>query len=261
MARAERILDGAANRFCATAAKLGDMPPALGALLITDGYGDVGYERMLAAADSQRPGGWTVVRNRDEISMSFSKADALEIVVVAGRQVRTREALEVLALGTRSDIEDGLDLRSAVERVVASGAVPVIPWGFGKWTGRRGALVKELLLDHDRPHLFVGDNANRPRFHRRPKLIGLAEQHGIQNLPGSDPLPFANSCERVAVAGVGLVCEIGADTSGRDLIKALRGQPELISPFFEYDRIDRFARNQVAMQLKRFRKREMSVQS
>lgn len=52
---------------------------------------------------------------------------------MAGRQIVTAEKLEVLALGTDLDIDDGRPIREVLSLVTENGGLPVIPWGAGKW--------------------------------------------------------------------------------------------------------------------------------
>ena len=55
-----------------------------------------------------------------------------------------------------------------------SGALVVIPWGAGKWLGRRGAVLSRYLRSVDDPGIFLGDNGGRPNAWR-PRHFGLGE--------------------------------------------------------------------------------------
>ncbi len=91
------------------------------------------------------------------------------------------------------------------QSVADNGGVVVLPWGVGKWFGTRGEVVKNFLDSaHDFP-LFLGDNGNRPSFWPTPSLFGLANEKNILLLSGSDPLPLASHCSRVATSGTLLV--------------------------------------------------------
>ena len=80
------------------------------------------------------------------------------LVLVAGRQIQTLEGLEALALGTDSEFPDGLELTAALAEVRASGALAVLPWGFGKWWFRRGQLARKAIDSAAANEFFLGDN-------------------------------------------------------------------------------------------------------
>ena len=69
----------------------------------------------------------------------------LPVLVIAGRQIVSAERIEVLALGTRTQIPDGQPLAATIDAVRADGALAVLPWGFGKWWGARGRMVDAYL--------------------------------------------------------------------------------------------------------------------
>ena len=69
------------------------------------------------------------------------------------------ERIEVLAVGCRENIPNGLTLDATIAAIQDAGAVPVLPWGVGKWSGERGRLVANAAA---RYNLLLGDNAGRP---------------------------------------------------------------------------------------------------
>lgn len=116
-------------------------------------------------------------------ALAISDHAGERLFVVAGRQVATAERLEVHCLGRDADIPDGLPLAEAIGRVRAAGGVAVIPWGVGKWLGRRGRLVLDALAGN--PDVFAGDSSLRPALW--PERVFSA--YGARMLCGSDPLP------------------------------------------------------------------------
>lgn len=130
---------------------------------------------------------WLPSPTGESCSIRLRRQDAT-LTMIAGRQIQTAERLEVLALGCVVRIEDGLPVERTLELVRDSGAMAVLPWGVGKWTGRRGRIVA-ALIERARPgDVYVGDNGNRPSPAPMPKLITFAIRKGLLNLPGSDPL-------------------------------------------------------------------------
>jgi len=177
-----------------------------------------------------------------------------EIVVVAGRQIVTAERLELLALGSRRKWEDGLIASDAIDSVISSGAIPVLPWGFGKWLGRRRRTLQRLIEQFNDASLYLGDNGGRPRMISYPGEFTSARGEGMRILRGSDPLPFASEYNRAGSFGFyvgGLHGQESVWGALRDLLR--RGAGE----FNDYGRLEsplRFARNQAAIQyVTRFR--------
>jgi hypothetical protein len=122
--------------------------------------------------------------------------------VLAGRQLVTRERLEVLALATEAAFDDGLSVREALGAVRAAGGVPVLPWAPGKWFFARGRIVAELLADSVPGDFLVGDTALRPLGWPEPALMRAARERGFAVLAGSDPLPFPGEEHRAGRYGV-----------------------------------------------------------
>lgn len=119
--------------------------------------------------------------------ITASELNASSIVIVAGRQIRTASGLEVQAVGLRPDVmNDGLAGNETVRNVMDHGFQAAIPWGVGKWFGRRGKEVKGLMDLF--PELALIDTAMRPRCWPEPGLIKLAKKEGRPVWRGSDPL-------------------------------------------------------------------------
>ena len=158
-------------------------------LMLTEGMQEDGFERVEALAHIESPApsmdGWGVSLTEDEEGLLISKGERT-VLLVSGRQIVTQKGLEVLALGTRQRYEEKRPIRDILLEVASSGAIPVVPWGFGKWIGSRAALVESLIMDDSLPHFFLGDNGNRPALWSKHAFFKIASKRGIENLPGSD---------------------------------------------------------------------------
>ena len=83
-------------------------------------------------------------------------------------------------------------LYPVIRAVQENNALPVIPWGAGKWMGKRGEIVRRIMEDQKYYPVFMGDNGNRPFFWKKPAIFDEAkEKFNIANISGSDPLPFS----------------------------------------------------------------------
>lgn len=113
-----------------------------------------------------------------------------------GRQIVTKERLELLCLCVDADIPDGLPAETVVNRIREVGGVPVLTWAVGKWLFKRADVVRSLLEQFSPSQLLVGDSAMRPVFWPTPLPMQFARKRGYKILAGTDPLP-ADGEERV----------------------------------------------------------------
>lgn len=125
-----------------------------------------------------------------------------QLIFVAGRQLATRGGLEILALCGRYEFPDLLPFDEALSLVLASDAIAVLPWGFGKWTFRRKRVVHEALENFSSPRLCLGDNGGRVTILGEPGLFGEARRREMKILPGSDPLPLDSHATRAGSYGL-----------------------------------------------------------
>jgi hypothetical protein len=164
-------------------------------LLLTEPPG-VNYYRRWHEEAGTTSGRWRVERTEESCSIAFLRDDGATLIVVGGKQIPTTERLEVLALGTAEEILPGLPLGECLRRARESAQIVCIPWGFGKWTFGRGAMVLKAIETIGERELALGDNAGRPARAPNPRLFGLAQRVGVPVLPGSDPLPFKRHEDR-----------------------------------------------------------------
>jgi hypothetical protein len=148
----------------------------------------------------------------------------------------------------------GTTLGEAVESARAGGALPIIPWGFGKWWGRRGSLLTRYL-EQAGAEIFLGDNGGRPVLYGRPRHFELARRRGIPILPGSDPLPLPSETSRPGGYGFGFDGAMDPDFPSRSLKAEIRRDHFTPRPFGRGETPLRFARHQVLMQLRKRRSR------
>jgi hypothetical protein len=241
------FLDCAAKQRDAAALQLGLSAAVPGTLMLTESDGVAAFARLASQA-GRRVGRWHVERTGDAEALRLETESAGPLVVVAGRQVVTAERLEVLALGTLATFADGQPILSVIEQMQAASALAVVPWGFGKWTGRRGRVVESLLGLPGASRLFVGDSGGRLNIGPEPALFCVARKQGIPILPGSDPLPFADQVGRVLGYGFVLDADVTGDrpaTAIKRRLQASRKQPPM---FGRRTAFADFVRCQLAMQ-------------
>lgn len=204
---------------------------------------------LLTAAWRVRPTG-----EPEAILLQHESQSACRMFVVAGRQLVTKERLEVLALATSAKISDGKPLADTVKEVRDRGGLAVLPWGFGKWVGKRGRILTDFLESTSPVSLFVGDNGGRPKFWPRPAPFDLAAHRGIRLLPGSDPLPLDGEELRAGSYGVMLEGNCTDATPVSDLKRLLLDGNKSISPYGKRPGAWQFFRTQLGLRLARQKK-------
>jgi len=193
---------------------------------------------------------WEIQAISERSCMCLVPRGGVPLLIISGRQIQSLEQLEVLALGTTRKFDQGQSIDSLIRTISQAGALPVLPWGVGKWLGKRGKVVKNLIESQTLPDFFLGDNANRPTFWTRPSQFRWAESRGIKNLPGSDPLPFPEEVQRVGHFGVVLEGVIDFSKPVKRL-KQLLTDPSTVFKYFGSEETPfRFFRNQLRMQLR-----------
>lgn len=225
-------------------------------LLFTESSGDDAFQRLAGYAQTGREEctedgqAWAFHQAGESGALLARRSDGAEVYLFAGSQIVTGENLEVLALASPVRFPERKPLAETVRAVGDAGGMPVVPWGFGKWLGRRGKILRDFLKSNP-GRVWLGDNRGRPVFWPRPTLFTLVEQQGGRVLPGSDPLPFAS--EAHTVAGFGFMAQ-GRFDPGKPLssVKSMLLDPATsLRPYGRQEHPVRFVRNQIAMQLRK----------
>jgi len=246
------LLDAAAANFLDAARSA---RPASAVLLLAQAAGVARFEQLAAdalpaAAPAAASSDWSFHHTAEAESIVAVRQDGARLLLVCGSQIRTAEGLEVLALGTTRRFDDGRPATEVLLAATAAGALAVLPWGVGKWFGRRGRLVSRLIGE-TRLRFACGDNGNRPSFWPRPQLLRRAERLGRRVLPGSDPLCFPATVTRAGSFGFAVG---GALDPGRPAaaLKTRLADPRLaIEPYGSLESARRFISNQLLLRARR----------
>ncbi|MEM9907111.1 MAG: hypothetical protein AAF921_19010, partial [Cyanobacteria bacterium P01_D01_bin.44] len=248
----DAFLESAWHNFHRHASKYDAGPDFTGVLLLTETRHENWFTSLLHPA--QRGGAalstrWSFQRTSETGAVCASNSQGQRLYLMAGRQVITAEKLEVLALISDQTFSDGLSTEATIQSIQAGGGIAVLPWGVGKWLGKRGQLISALLQQNQLSPLFLGDNRGRPQFWLRPRYFEMAQQQGGRILPGTDPLPLASEGSRPG--SFGLVCpeRLNPEKPGEHL-KSMLLNPEV--SWQTYGRLEkpwRFVRNQIALRV------------
>ena len=202
-----------ANAFLSRAVSNSRMmnPHATLILCLTESRGfDFFQELKTRAVDNNPIYGWSASMIVGQPAIALNQADQ-NLIIIAGRQIITKQGLEVLALFNDLHYDDGLDIQAVIDKINENKGVAVLPWGVGKWLGKRGAVITGLLSANKPERLAIADISTRPALWPEPAQFRLARHAGYACLYGTDPLPLHNDQYRIASAGMRL--ELSTDPS------------------------------------------------
>lgn len=257
-----RFFRSALANLSDAAGALGIQESWTGVLVLTEGAGSGAFKQFLDRTLTSQSGPLVFEATEEAASVSvreFARDRTREphLVVVAGRQIRAEEDLEVLAFPLLEAIPDGLPLEEAIGRSLESGAVVVLPWGFGKWLAGRGDLVARIVEERRSGDVFLADTGHRPRLFPLPKVLKRGEAASVPVLAGSDPLPLTGEDRRPGSSCI--LLESGHEWGSapglalREAIRSLSGSPPR---FQSAPSLWRFTFAQVAMQIRKHLERQ-----
>lgn len=219
--------------------------PGLRMLFLTE-RADCNQFQALVDGSMQLPSGWTVETHPEKVSCTLRHEGGDSLCVVSGRQTVAQEGIEVLSLGVPGAPPDATPAREVLAACAAAGGFPVLPWSPGKWMGRRGKLVMELVLD-PALNLAVGDPSHRPRGWRTPAPFHTARALRRLVLPGSDPLPAPEEEFSVGRYGVNIEAAVDPARPWASLRPRFVYGDVVFEPAGRRDGFSRSARRQVAL--------------
>lgn len=252
------FLSAASDNLSVAADRIGRGRDSAAFLLLAESPQERAFARLLDPAgperrDSRSGSGrrWHVHRlAADEAALVAVDNSDRTLTVIAGRQAETLEGLEVLALGTERTIAFGRPLSETIALINAMDAIAVIPWGAGKWLGRRGRVLRRFLESAGAGDVFLGDIAGRPCFWPRSAIFNIAQGRGIRVLPGTDPLPLRSETARVGTCAFYIDEVLSASEPTTALKDALRKAEVSIREYLRHESVGRFFQNQLAMRMR-----------
>src|SRR5690606_21590302 len=246
------VLEAAHANFARAAAVLGD-GDWTGVLMLAE-MKDAAWFEAAAGAGISELAGWSLRADSEDDLVLRAGGHGKEMLIVAGRQVATHEGVEVLTLGTRARLPDGMGLQQTLEQAARQDALIVLPWGAGKWTGRRRKLVQDALL-RQTPPVSAADSGGRPAFWSAARDFTAALNQRRALVSGTDPLPLPGETRRVGSFGCWLAESPPATRPGIWLRERLRGATTTqLRPFGRPLPAVQFVRKQIGLRLSRRRR-------
>lgn len=212
----EAALDAAVVNFERARSRLGSPDPGPAALWLVETPAESASTRLR----SDDIGHWEMDAH-DEVTWRLVRVDGARLTLIRGRQVATNDGLEVLLVGTADPVSDGRSLHETIESHLERRVLVMIPWGFGKWAGRRGRAVARAYETYGARGLRLADTGVRPRWLPAPGLFRRSEADGRPVFVGSDPFPFRETGDRIGSAGF-VARDLPPDSGWDDMYRALR---------------------------------------
>jgi hypothetical protein len=223
---------------------------SIGALFLTETQGANWFERLRSGNTQEffSSTGWNIENTSESKSVILENVSGRRLIVIAGRQIVCCERIEVLALGIDEDIDDGQPIRDVIEKVDRAGALPVIPWGVGKWIGSRGLVIGELIRNP--PCWFaLGDIGGRLSILPEPQLFDFGRKRGRAILPGTDILPMPWNENRVGSYCLEFSAPLDFEAPCTSLTDILKGSSGVGSVKGNLEGLASFIRNQFSLRL------------
>jgi hypothetical protein len=209
----QALFESAQHNFRNTAKQLDLGSQFSAVLLLTESQSANYFSSLLQKAmDKTLLGGWRFQPTLEPESLIAISPAGFELTLIAGRQIVTAERLEVLATCTDALFNDGGMIFEVIDSVSAANGIPIVPWGFGKWTGRRKKVINRLMDNFANRPFHLGDNSGRISVWREPSQFERARSQGQQIFRGTDPMPFPGQEARVGSFGF---CINGAFSKSR----------------------------------------------
>ena len=192
------------------------------------------------------------LKTAEEESLILARDQQRLCYLLKGRQIVSRENLEVMAIASNQTIADGLPVETVIRQIVEAQGIAVLAWGVGKWWFKRGKIVKDLVETHSSPYLLLADNSGRPTFWPVPQAFKRARAMKISIINGSDPLPFKGEEAKVGSYGFSVEGYFKEDEPAKSLREILVSLEPGIDFFGKRDSAVSFCQRQLKIYLKKY---------
>ena len=250
----EEYLNNIFMNFSKAASIIDDSHSWIGILLLSEITGVNFFRTLLFSQGDKILNNFNLIKTEEEESFIITDGNDQKIVVISGKQIAVKEGVELLALCTSKDFQEHEDLGKAVMNVISADAIPVLPWGVGKWIGKKKDMIKNLIEENNNLKLFLCDNSGRLRFWAEPQLFKFAKSHNRFIFAGTDALPIPSEIRKTGSFGFYLKTELNLFKPSEDLKKIFNELTESPLTFGKLENPVKFLRNQLTMQLNKRKK-------
>jgi hypothetical protein len=173
--------------------------------------------------------GYRFIPGDEDETILVEHEGQLVLYILAGRQIVTKENLEILSLISDFQIDDRrYSTDDVIHQVVESGGIADLNWAPGKWFFSRGSFVQRILNTGPRDGLVVSDTPLRHTLWPMPRLLHNALKNGIRMIAGSDPLPWKGEETSIGTYGFCLAGAFDASRPAESVRSLLRKKGESV---------------------------------
>ncbi len=160
------------------------------------------FDELSNSPEKYNQGEIKLVKAKDNLTIKVEKEKETILYILAGRQLVTKENLEVLSLVSDFNVPDKeKPMDEIIQLIRDAGGIPALNWAPGKWFGSRGKIINEQIEKQSPENIYIGETTMRPTVWLKPKLIKKAENRGFRVMAGSDPLPFRGEEKEIGSFG------------------------------------------------------------
>lgn len=252
----DSFFDNAFKNFSEQAQKKSATGNFSGVLCLADTPFSIKYNDLLNESFNKKNfKTWKLSPTQEDHSLIAHSSDNKSLIIIRSQQIVSKENLELLTIGGIKMISSGITLYELINMAYDSGSIPIIPWGFGKWTGNRGRIMSSLLNSQVNDTLIIGDNSGRTKILPYPRHFSMASAKKIKILQGSDPLPFRDEIKKPGSFGFMIDGCLEISQPFKSLKGKIYDAASTIENYGTNESIHSFIRNQIKMQIrKRFHK-------
>lgn len=186
-----------------------------------------------------------------ETGDSFFKLESNQgkvLFIAGGYQLISREKIELLQLFPVEFASENIPAAEMADSLIKNDQIVIIPWGFGKWTGKRGKIVKKIF---ENKQVLAADTLNRGTLWPYPKLLKFAQARNHNILIGTDPLPLKSEVHKTGLSGIYLFDEFDFENPAAYLKKIFKKKPPVYKIYSKNISMFRFIFVQVYMQIRK----------
>ncbi len=248
----EAVTSGRENLLTAAAKKIDNREKIITVWLMVERSDTSFFDKIKSSPEKYNQDDIRFVKGADDLTIQVEKDGQPILYIFAGRQLVTKENLEVLSLISDLNVADKTEpIGEVIKMIQQDGGIPTLNWAPGKWFFQRGEVIKTQIERNLPDAFFIGETTLRHTLWRKPVLIKKAEQKGFRVIAGSDPLPFKG--EEKAIGSFGFVIEGNFDEKkpAESIRKILKENPDSIQLIGKRNNIFNFTRRQMKIMIEK----------
>ena len=193
---------------------------------------------------------WQIRATSESHAVICENKQGDQVCCIIGKQVNTAENIELLLFASKTAYEKQ-PLIESVTHALQEDALVIVPWGVGKWLGKRGQLITSMLVDTEIEGYYLGDNGNRPWFWKVVSQFKVAREKQVPLICGSDPLFLPGEVKRVGSYGNIVPTQLNLEYPLQSLMEALEGKTVSMVAYGQLQKLYSFFMSQIRLRFAR----------